>query len=562
MSVAGQSPAVAETRGPGTPCPEKAERRWRAVLYAGMAIYVVVFLRLTFGLYDRFGTESYDLAIFHQAAWLISRGHAPLVTVRGLHLLADHSSLILYALAPLYHLWDSPKVLLSVQTLALASGALPVYALAGRRVGSAPVAAAFGLAYLLFPAMQWTNAFEFHPETLATPLLLGAFCSQTTRRWNACFALLALALLTKVTVGLTVMAFGLYMLFVERRAGAGIVALGGVGLALSLAIVRHHHGGPSAFYALYGECGDSPSAFVWSLLRRPGAVASALTDPVGRSYLMEMLGPFGCLWLAAPEVLAVALPALLLNLLNGRMVMHTICYQYSALLTPWIVAAAVVGCGRIVRWSNQRARRRVLAILMVNLAVSSAFGTGHGPLLLPPGTLSPGLSRASAAETQQMLRLVPSDASVSASPALLAHLAGRRRAYLFPNPAVPAAWGPGAAAVRQIEEEGYPPYRAADLRRRFLCAPVDYIAVCPPTSHFPTPFGLSDSCLREALLSPAYGIVAVGRDTVLLRRGADHSAGLRLLTGRVRPDARAVRAAIGARLKAPTHPMSAVDLLR
>jgi len=129
------SPAVAAAR---LAPQEKVERACLGLLWLAVCAYAAVFLGLTFRLYDRFATMSYDLAIFDQATWLISRGHSPFITVRGLPLLADHFSLILYPLAPLYWLWPSAKMLLLAQTLALALGALPLYALARRRLGSAP----------------------------------------------------------------------------------------------------------------------------------------------------------------------------------------------------------------------------------------------------------------------------------------------------------------------------------------------------------------------------------------------------------------------------------------
>ena len=131
---------------------QSAEAVCRACLGVAVAVYIVVFCRLTFGLYDRYQMMAFDLGIFDQATWLISRGHAPFVTVRGIHLLDDHFSAFLCLLAPLYRLWDSPKTLLLAQTAALALGALPVYGLARRKTGSAPAAAGFLLRH---PAAAW-----------------------------------------------------------------------------------------------------------------------------------------------------------------------------------------------------------------------------------------------------------------------------------------------------------------------------------------------------------------------------------------------------------------------
>ena len=86
-------------------------------LALAILLYCVIFTRLTFSLFERCAYMNFDLAIFDQAVWLISRGETPFVTVRGLHILADHFSIILYLLAPLYWLAATPKTLLLAQTV-------------------------------------------------------------------------------------------------------------------------------------------------------------------------------------------------------------------------------------------------------------------------------------------------------------------------------------------------------------------------------------------------------------------------------------------------------------
>ena len=49
-----------------------------------------------------FHLNAFDVSIFDQGVWLLSRFQEPFVTVRGLDLFADHSSYILIPLVPLY----------------------------------------------------------------------------------------------------------------------------------------------------------------------------------------------------------------------------------------------------------------------------------------------------------------------------------------------------------------------------------------------------------------------------------------------------------------------------
>ena len=108
-----------------------------------------------------FHTGAFDIGIFDQGVWLLSRFHDPFVTVRGLNLFADHSSFILLLVVPLYWLWDSPVVLLVTQTLAIGLAAIPLYLLARDLLGSAWLGVAVAGVFLLNPAIQWTNRRTF-----------------------------------------------------------------------------------------------------------------------------------------------------------------------------------------------------------------------------------------------------------------------------------------------------------------------------------------------------------------------------------------------------------------
>lgn len=509
------------------------ERLCRAGLVVSLLIYVAFFLRLSFSLLDNLGVRTYDLAIFDQATWIIAHGHTPFVTVRGLHILAEHFSAVLYLLAPLYWLWDSPKALLTVQTLALASGAIPVYALARHRLNSSLLALLFSVAYLLYPPLQWSNTFEFHPDTLATPCLLGAFYFLTVRRWRPLFGLLVLAALCKETVGLEIVALGVYALVLYRRdrdwrMGAWIIGLGLLALAVSLGTVSHLNGGrPSLFYLLYGQYGSSPRAILVYMASHPARILADLAAPANRLYAFQLLYPLLFLSLLAPEVLLLALPALCLHLLSSHSIMHTIFFQYTALVTPFVFASAVLGVERLRRWGDTRTGWLLAAAVCVGLwqGASQRPTTSQWPGL--PPTLPP----AQAAETQRLLDVIPAGASVSCPVALMPRLAHRERVYMFPNPFQPAAWGYGLEAMRQMGAKGYRPPSPAALAQAVQASDVAYVALCPPTTAFPLPphDPLFSRFATAVLRSPAYGVVALGGDTMVLKRGADHAAGLRLL---------------------------------
>jgi hypothetical protein len=74
--------------------------RW--ILVAATAGYVILFSFWTLRNHYGFGTFGFDLGIFDQGMWLLSRFKEPFVTVRGLNLFGDHTSFILLPLVPFY----------------------------------------------------------------------------------------------------------------------------------------------------------------------------------------------------------------------------------------------------------------------------------------------------------------------------------------------------------------------------------------------------------------------------------------------------------------------------
>src|SRR3954449_4605326 len=102
--------------------------RWRDpvrwVLGAMIVGWSAVFIVLGGIRQQRFATFSFDLGIYDQAVWLLSRFHDPFVTVRGLEFFGHHVNPIVLLFVPFYWLGAGPLFLLSVQVVVQASGAI------------------------------------------------------------------------------------------------------------------------------------------------------------------------------------------------------------------------------------------------------------------------------------------------------------------------------------------------------------------------------------------------------------------------------------------------------
>src|SRR5438132_4862496 len=205
------------------------------LLWAAAAAYAAGFSALSVLRQDAFNTGRFDMGNMVQAVWSTAHGHFLRVTsLQGEQIsrLAAHFDPILVLFAPLWWIWPSPDMLLVVQAVAVALGALPVYWLGRKHLRSERAGLGFALAYLLYPAVQWLTLNEFHPVALACPLLLFSFWYLDEDRLLAFAALAVLAATTKEEIALVIAFFGIWYAVRRRRwVPGGAIASAGVAVS-------------------------------------------------------------------------------------------------------------------------------------------------------------------------------------------------------------------------------------------------------------------------------------------------------------------------------------------
>ena len=410
----------------------------RVLLFGATAAWIAGFAALSVLRQDAFATGRFDLGNMVQAVWSTAHGHPLQVTdLQGEQVsrLGAHVDPILVLFAPLWWIWSSPNMLLVVQAVAVGLGAIPVYLLARKHLGSARAGLGFALVYLVYPATGWLTLNEFHPVALATPLLLSAFWFLDEDRLFP-FAVSAVAASAcKEEIPFVIAGFGVWYAVSRRRwVEGGAIAVLGVGwaaVATTVVIPHFNHGQTSDFYTRYSEVGGSPGGIVKTAFTHPGRLAHAAFTGRDLHYVLQLLWPLAFLPLLAPLVLVAALPELAINLLSAVTTQTSIHFHYTAGLIAPLLVAAILGAGRI--------GRRTLSIAATAVVVAVAGNYRLGPI--PAWAHVPGGQRfqARAADVtthdriaDRALRLIPANAVVAATNSLGAHLSARRRVLSFP----------------------------------------------------------------------------------------------------------------------------------
>ncbi len=319
--------------------------------------YILVFGTLSILRHASLHSGGYDLGIFDQVIWnsLQGRPFENSLMVDSPSFLGHHFAPLLMAIVPLYAVWSDARLLLILQTVALAIAALPLYWFARKRIGPG-LACVVVASFFLFPALQGVNLFEFHEIALATPLLAFGLYFLLRERYPPFLVCLGLAMLSKEEVGFIAIAFGLYILFIQRRhkLGLSLALFGAVWTAsLLVYVIPYFYGtasGTGFYYAYrYAYLGKGVPEILRTAILQPGLVLQHLVVPDKIEFILQLLVPLAFVPLVGGEVLALALPSLGYLLISDYPYQYSIRYQYGAPLVPIIFFALVVGLARLSR---------------------------------------------------------------------------------------------------------------------------------------------------------------------------------------------------------------------
>jgi len=395
-----------------------------------MVFYVVRFSNATVDSLRAFQQDAYDLSLYDQGIWLLSRFHAPFMTVMGTDMFAAHTVFIFVLLVPLYWVYPHTAALLVLQSVALASGAVPVYLLGRRLLGSTVLATLLGLAYLLNPAIQQGNLEQFHVEAFEAPILAFAIYAAVVWRPRLLVLMIVLLLLCKQDDVLYVVPLGLWVAWRRDHNVGMAITCGGaaVGVLENFVIVPALLNGVPITYAGWWPFGSFHNTFE-VLVRKPGEFWDFAVSQGRPWYLWQMGFSAGLAFLFAPGIVAVALPELAADPLSSNPYLHQIIRHYSMPVAAVLLCATVCGIAKV-----RSPRRRALAVVGVTLcALWATVLWGDLPIsdnpITPPNPNTPALI-----SLDRLVHRIPPNAVVSTAENFVPNLDHRRQIYMFPTP--------------------------------------------------------------------------------------------------------------------------------
>ena len=412
-------------------------------------VFMSVFGALGVQNHRNFGTWSYDMAIYDQATWLLSRGGDTFMSVRGLDVWGHHVNPILYLLVPFYWFGAGPSFLYVAQAVALGAAAWPTYLIARDRFDSPWMGLVWSLVVLLYAPLQWISWAMFHPEALVITPLLYAWWFAGRERWRPAYTMVLVALSAREDAALAVMMMGLVLSWHLRRSPdlrralrrcAGLVVLGAAWyVTATRLVIPWFNGGKEPFYVtyFYGNYGSSVPEILSNAVAHPTWVWRDLTAPDRVEFYRQLSWPLGWMHLLHPLGLLMAAPQMMASVIGLSPYARMIRYQYTAVMIAPLVISAIHGSRLVAR---HRFVRLVLPVALLTCAVVTNTMWSPSPLNHRDSQVW-AVELPRTASLREAVSMVPDDASVAATYQLLPHLAHRRHAYDWPNPFMVSVWG-------------------------------------------------------------------------------------------------------------------------
>ena len=440
------------------------------VLASVIGAYIVVFGVLTWNQQSNFGTFGFDMGIYDQGIWLLSRFEDPFITVRGLPYFGHHANFITLLFVPFYWLGAGPRFLYLAETVMLAAGAIPLWLIGRHLLKNAWIALLPATAYLLYPSLQWINWWHFHPDALIITPLLFAWWFARIESWRLFAVAIILALLAKEDAAIAVAVMGVLITirayfsdnkklkaepghkhrivhvlsYARSKSGffAGLSTItAGIGwwIICTKLIIPYMNDGVGPFYSqLFPGFGNSPLEVLKTIITNPSSLIAAVTTSEHMVYYTKLFSPTVFLSLFSPATL-IAAPQLLINSISAHGYTHDIRYHYNAV----VIVGIFLGTVETIAWVGKRwmVVKLVLPIVVLITAVVANIHWSPSPLGDAYNTGIWAQPQEKHRALRAALDLIPADAAVTASYYIVPHLTHRKLIYEFPNPFRVANWG-------------------------------------------------------------------------------------------------------------------------
>lgn len=394
-------------------------------------IYITFFFIISLTKYIYFSYTDFDLAIYNQTLWTTLHGQFLNSSIARGIIFTDHFSPVLIIYLIFYAIAPHPLTVLFLQSALLGLGAWPLYLIAKEKTNKT-LGIIIVFLYLIYPALNYANLFEFHPEVALPLLILFMFYCLIKERFVQFIFLSIIALSCKEDASLVVGMFGIYAFFSKKKWHWVIWPIVSAliwAAATLLFIIPYFNKDEYIFTSFYNYLGNNPSEIIYNIIAHPLEIFKILTMPHKIEYLKSLFGPVSFLPILSPTVMLISLPTLARNLLADYFPACSIYNQYNLGITPIIFISTIYGIKHLL---SLNATKKIWLLLGFSfLAISLFFAIPIGPWQNLIQTIPSRINNPFVPVMDDMVKSIPRNAGVVATFRFLPKLSGRKQLQSF-----------------------------------------------------------------------------------------------------------------------------------
>jgi len=438
------------------------------LIFIPILLYALVFSYYTLLKHYTFNSYAWDLGIFNQALYTTLYHGKLLFSTAELFMhpsgsyLATHFSPILFTLLPLYALYPSAESLLIIKSFILALGALPLYYLTKEILGDRKSAFTLAVVYLLHPAVQGSNWFDFQQQIFMPILLFSSVYFMIRERWKSYFVTTAFLLMISEHATLAVLALSAYYLLTSNvreiprlmktlkitRETSMIITL--LMCLFSFCISEYVKGlfpirsefvemyrGLGA-YRILGFKGESLILLPIYILLNPSKALAALSYDYTMKiiYIVLLFGPLAFIPFGS-KITIITFALLLPFLVSNYPAYYKIGAHYPLYIIGHIFLAAIDALSKRTKKDINETLKIIMISSLILIISTSPISPMSNPLmetkiLWYPVTATTTIVNIEIEELHQMLSMIPKNASILTQNNIFPHISSRINAYVLP----------------------------------------------------------------------------------------------------------------------------------
>ena len=447
------------------------------LVFVLIIIYIFIFSYYSILRHLAFKTFGFDLGVYNQALYTTLKGkffyESPdLFWNPGGSFFGVHFAPLLYLLLPIYAINPHPVTLLLIQTFILGVGALPVYWLAKRELGSENFALTLAGMYLLNPGIHAVNVYDFHLEAFLPAFFLFAYYFFITRKWIKYFFFVTLVTITIDYANLLLVSFGIYLSIQNREIilknlgrlsslfsknmekkvstrgkddyipliiSVTTIILGITMFVIAFTMISMYGPKPLTGLHAWPNLGTSVSEIIFNLVNPSRLMAALSFDWYNKViYFILLFSTTAFLPILSPYSLIMTVPWFAISLFSVRNLFFQLGWHYPANVIPFLMIGSVYGVKKIKKVSISY-KGVLVNMLLIIIFVSIALS----PLNPIARESFPGASyeRFEINEHTKLLnkiiKFVPRNSSILTQNDIFPHLSGRTEVYLSAVPKLP-----------------------------------------------------------------------------------------------------------------------------